>query len=78
MIDSIIFDLYLRQTELYFLERLMDGYGSPEEWPSGLFDHLLHVNDEFYSFREEAVKTVGSQDEVDKQLNLLHKRTGQT
>ena len=74
MIAPVIIDLYICKIELYSLESLMCN--PPDDWPDGLFDHIIEANDQFYDCLEKAEKLLGSYDEVDRQLSLLDKNTG--
>lgn len=75
MINPVVIDLYISRNKLFFLEESMDGYGSPEDWPQGVFDFLLDISDEFYNNQEEAIKLLGHS-EVEKQLQYLEKMEG--
>lgn len=71
-----IIDLYLTRNELYSLERMVDGYDL-DECPTGVFDHIIHANDEFYYQWEKAEKIFGSHEEVSKCLSLFDKQFGE-
>ena len=75
MISDIVFELYIRRNELYSLERMMNNYAS-NDLPSDLFDYVLDANDHFYLGLEEASDILGY-DEVNKQLALLDRRSGE-
>jgi hypothetical protein len=75
MISDIVFELYIRRNELYSLERMMNNYAS-NDLPSDLFDYVLDANDHFYLGLEEATDILGY-DEVNKQLALLDRRSGE-
>lgn len=76
MISDIVFELYIRRNELYSLERMMNNQDSSDELPSDLFDYILDANDHFYLRLEEASDILGY-DEVNKQLALLDRRSGE-
>ncbi len=76
MISDIVFELYIRRNELYSLESMMNNYDSVDDWPPDLFDYILDVNDHFYLGLEEATNALGY-DEVNKQLALLDRRSGE-
>jgi hypothetical protein len=76
MISDIIFELYIRRNELYSLERIMDKYNSSDDLPPDLFDYVLEANDHFYLDLEEATNILGYE-EVNKQLALLDRRSGE-
>jgi hypothetical protein len=75
MINPIVIDLYISRNKLFFIEKSIDGYGSPEEWPQAFFDFLLDISDEFYNNQEEAIKLLGYS-EVEKQLQYLERMAG--
>jgi hypothetical protein len=55
---------------------MMNNYDSSDDWPSDLFDYVSDANDHFYLGLEEASDILGY-DEVNKQLALLDRRSGE-
>ena len=66
MIDDTVIELFISETTLTELERRLDGYSDPSEWPFEFYEQLMVVSDQVDEARNRAVAQLG-EDEMKRQ-----------